>query len=169
MAASFSNNHYYIYSVLSNQDIRLQDLTIESVDSYFSDLLDNVKKYIFEQHFDFVFDLFDEMFTCEFELKQEHEGPFIFNNMDFHKVLLSKVHSLQCLIIDSLIQEIQDAYLDYQNILRFSSFLAGKMKIFTLSKFNNFLLKLNQLRVFNTDVIDRYIALICHSLQIFSS
>ena len=169
MAVSFSNNNYYIYSILSNQDIRVQDLTIESVDLYFSDLLTNVKKYIFEQHFEFVFDLFYEMFTTEFELKQSHEDPLIFNNMDFHKILLSQVHTLQCRIIDALIQEIQDAHLDYQNVLQFCPFIANNMKIFTLSKFSNFLLKLNQLRDLNEDVIDRYIGAICQSLQIFDS
>ena len=164
---SISNNNYYIYSVLSNQNITIQDLTIESVDRYFSDLLENVKNYILEQQFDIVFDLFEEMFSSELELRSNEDEPLVFNNMDYHKVLLYQVHSLQCRIIDLLICEIHDSYLDYLNIKQYSCYFADRMRIFTLAKFHDFCSKLIELKTFNKAVINRYFTMISEQLKMF--
>lgn len=168
MSASISNdNGYYIHSVLSNQHIKVQDLTIQSVDNYFADLLSNIKDYILEQQFDIVFDLFEEMITKEYEIRQNHEEPIIFNDMDYNKVLLYQFHSLQCRIIDLLLLEIQDAYLDYLNMVRFSSLFAFQLKNLTLAKFYKFLEKLNDLMYIDEATIERYYDMISQQLLIF--
>lgn len=140
----------------------------ESIDNQFVSLLKTVERYFREQEYELLFEWLAELVRKELELKKKQEMDFRVYKRDSINLLICKVNLFHARIIEMLIDEIDIAYQDFQEMKVTNPEFAEQIKFSTLTMANEFINHLTEYRSIDEPVFDQYIELISQSLNIFN-